>query len=112
MMIILITCLEPLLISFNRYIPTSVLMCLNVGNALLLLQHEDASVDMFRHIVEKNDLKNIKFKDNQLDIYQLGDQDMLFIEELFAGPKKKNIEQVTQFNILRVVLSSMFFYLY
>ncbi|XP_078688540.1 deoxynucleoside triphosphate triphosphohydrolase SAMHD1-like [Branchiostoma floridae x Branchiostoma belcheri] len=43
-------------------------------------KHEHASVQMFDHMIEQNDLKNVFLE------YNVGERDLLFIKEQIAGP--------------------------
>ncbi len=52
--------------------------------ASLFLQHEQASVMMFDHLIKVNDLEK-DFKE-----YGLNEKDILFIKEQIAGPKSKS----------------------
>ena len=51
---------------------------------LLKLQHEKASVDMFDHLIEANQLKNV------FAMYEFSQQDITFIKEQIAGPLEEN----------------------
>ena len=46
---------------------------------LLFTQHEDASVKMFDHMMDENNL------DPSFTFYKLVDKDLVFIKELIAG---------------------------
>ncbi|XP_066290975.1 deoxynucleoside triphosphate triphosphohydrolase SAMHD1-like [Branchiostoma lanceolatum] len=50
-------------------------------------KHEHASVQMFDHLIEQNDLKNVFLE------YNVGERDLIFIKEQIAGPLEVSRDQ-------------------
>jgi len=54
-------------------------------------QHEDASVEMFRHMLEEREAVRNEFKEYKLDVKEHG----AFIEELIMGKPRVNTPAVS-----------------
>jgi deoxynucleoside triphosphate triphosphohydrolase SAMHD1 len=57
----------------------------------ICFQHEEASTEMFEHLLNENNLRPVFAK------YKLGESDILFIKEQIAGPCKDRRDQVNVF---------------
>lgn len=80
----------------------SQLTSMTITVVLMYFQHEDASLKMFDHMIEENDLGSV-FKN-----YKLEPRDIDFIKEQIAGPRKDREKQVTNFYRFLMYVTDIF----